>query len=121
MQKCEIRKLDFVLLVVFVLYTYVLNVSMRFNISICIYEHIYDYMLKRFSKIPFLEVTDMHNLICLICELLIRPWELSHRVERQKTMLIRQEKTSVCVQKGGFVANLLLRSNVGPSVLLQFL
>ena len=45
----------------------------------------------------------------LIFKLLLRPWSLCHRVERQKLMVIRQEEMSVRVRKGGFVANLLLR------------
>ena len=39
---------------------------------------------------------------------LLRPCDISHRVERQKLM-ISQEEMSVRVRKGGFVANLFLR------------
>ena len=57
----------------------------------------------------------------LIYKLLLRPWDLSHRVERQKLMVTSQEAMSVRVRKGGFVVNLLLRSNVRPNVLLETL
>ena len=52
-------------------------------------------------------------------KLLLRPWDLSHRAERQKLMVISQEEVSVLVRKGGFVAYLLLRYNVGPNVLFE--
>ena len=42
-------------------------------------------------------------------KLLLRPWDLSHRVERQELMVNSQEEMSVRVQKGVVVANLLLR------------
>ena len=35
----------------------------------------------------------------------LRPWDLSHRVERQKLIVNRREEMSVRVQKGGFMAN----------------
>ncbi len=44
-----------------------------------------------------------------VFKLLLRPWDLSHRVERQKLMVISQDEMSVRVQKGGFVASLFLR------------
>ena len=52
-------------------------------------------------------------------KLIQRPWDLSHRVERPKLMVNSREKMSVRVRKGGLVANLLLRSNFGPSVLFE--
>ena len=48
-------------LVCFVLYIDVSNVSMRFSVRFCIYEHIF--LLIRFSHISFSEVTGMQNLI----------------------------------------------------------
>ena len=45
----------------------------------------------------------------LYFKLLLVPWNLSNRVERQKLMVTSQEKRSVRVRGGGFVANLLLR------------
>ena len=48
-----------------------------------------------------------HDLF--IFEMLLRPRDLSHRVERQKLMVIRREEVSVRVRKDGFVANSLLR------------
>ena len=59
----------------------------------------------------------MRNLIFCIFELLLRPWELSHRIERQKLMATSQEKMSVRVWKGGCVVSLLLRYNFRPNVL----
>ena len=53
-------------------------------------------------------MTGMQNLISFICKLFLRPWELSPRVERQKLMVNSGEGMSVRVQKGGFMANLLL-------------
>ena len=42
-------------------------------------------------------------------KLFLRPWDLSHRVERQKLMVISQEEMSVRVRKDDFVVSLLLR------------
>ena len=42
-------------------------------------------------------------LFVLSCPL--RPWDLSHRVERQKLIVNRREEMSVRVQKGGFMAS----------------
>ena len=54
-----------------------------------------------------------------ICRLLLRPCNLSHRVERQKLMVNSREEMSVLVRKCGLVANLFLRQNVGPNVLFE--
>ena len=90
------------------LYIDVLSVSMRFSIRFCIYEHILNYCLKRFSTISFSEVTGMQHLIVLVrFKLLLRPWDLSHRVERQKLMVNGREEMFVRVKKRGLVANLL--------------
>ena len=61
----------------------------------------------------------MRNLIFLIFRLLLRPWGLSHRVERQKLMVNSREEMPVRVRKGGFMANLLLRYNVSPHLLFE--
>ena len=53
----------------------------------------------------------MQTLIFLIFKLLLRPWDVFHRVERQKLMVNSQEDVSVQsvrVRKGGFEANLHL-------------
>ena len=46
--------------------------------------------------------------VSLFFKLPVRPWDLSHCVERQKLMVVSREEMSVRVQKGGFVFNLLL-------------
>ena len=60
----------------------------------------------------------MRNMLFLF-KLLLRPWDLSHRVERQKLMVNRREEMSVRVWKGSFTANLLLHWNCRPNVLLE--
>ena len=40
---------------------------------------------------------------------LVQPWDLSHRVERQKLKVTRRREISVRVWKCGFTASLLLR------------
>ena len=92
-----------------VLYIDVSNASMRFQVRFCIYEHILDNFWKRFSNNPFSEMTGMQNQFFVILKLLLRPWDLSHRVERQKLLVNSREEMFVRVWKGGFVANLLLR------------
>ena len=67
----------------------------------------------------FSEMTGIPNLFYFIFKLLRRPWDLSHRVDRQKLILDSREEMSVRVRKGGFVANLLLRQNFGPNFLLE--
>ena len=44
----------------------------------------------------------------IIFKLLLRPWDLSHRAERQRLMVNTQEEISVRVQKGSSLINLLL-------------
>ena len=63
----------------------------------------------------------MRNLFYLVLKLLLRPWDLSHRVKPQKLMVTSQEEVSVPLQKGIFVANLLLRYNVRPNDLFETL
>ena len=53
-------------------------------------------------------MTGMRNLI-VIFNLILRPWELSHRGERQKLMVNSWEGMSVHVGAGGLVASSLLR------------
>ena len=48
------------------------------------------------------------SFFCFL-KLLLRPWDPSHRLERQKLMVNSRVEISVRVRKGGFVANLLLR------------
>ena len=56
-----------------------------------------------------------------ILKLPLRPWDLSHRVERQKLMVISWEEIFVRVWTGGLVANLLLHEMFGPSHLFETL
>ena len=51
--KYEMRKWNWVSLVCFVLHIDVFSVSISFNIRFCIYEHIQNYLLKRYSKNRF--------------------------------------------------------------------
>ena len=46
-----------------------------------------------------------------------RPWDLSHRVGRQKLMVTSREEMSVRFRNGGFMANLLLHLMFRPDVL----
>ena len=62
---------------------------------------------------------DAKPVLLGIFKLLLRPWDLSHCVERQKLMVISHEEMSVRVRKGGFVADLLLLSIFGPNVLFE--
>ena len=59
------------------------------------------------QKVYVPEMMGMRNLNLL--KLILRPWDPSHRVERQKLMAISWEEMSERVQKGGFMASLLLR------------
>ena len=57
----------------------------------------------------------MRNLILLIVKLLLRPWDLPRRVERQKLTVISQEEMSVRVLsvrvwKGGCCGQLTLHT-----------
>ena len=88
-----------------VLYFDVLSVSMRFSIQFCIYEYIQSYCFKRFSKNSFSEMTEMEHVFFWF-KLLLRPWDLSHHLERQKLMVNSWEEISVRFRKGGFAANL---------------
>ena len=102
------------------LYIDVLNVSMRFSIRFCIYAHIINVFLQRFSKMYFSEMTGMQKLFFVV-KLLPRHWDVSHRVERQKLMIKSREEMSVRVRKGSFMANLLLHYNFLPTVLFEIL
>ena len=94
---------------------------MRLNIRFCIhiYKHIRKYVLRVFFEKQQFENDGECNTRLVIFKLLLRPWDISHRVERQKLMVISREEMSVRVRKGGFVANLLLRQNFGPNFLLE--
>ena len=65
----------------FVLYIDDLSVSMGFSVRFGIYEQ--KYVLRCFSKIVFGNGGDA-KLDLFIPKLPLRPWDLSHRVERQK-------------------------------------
>ena len=45
-------------------------------------------------------------------KLLLRPWVLSHRVERQNLIVDCREEMSLRVWEGGFMASLLLHYNL---------
>ena len=96
------------LLVRFVLHIDVLSVSMRFSMRFCIYEHIQSHLLKIFSNKSFSEMTGVQHLFCFLgCSYGLGT--LSHRIERQKLMVISRKEMSLRVRKGGFMANLFLR------------
>ena len=59
------------------------------------------------QKCEFSEMTGMQHLTSLLFRLLLRLWDLSYRVERQKLMVKNWEEMFVRFWKGGFVANLL--------------
>ena len=59
------------------------------------------------QKVCFSEITGMRNLVSIFFKLLLRPWGLSHRVERQKLMVKKREEMVGRVQKGCFMAKLL--------------
>ena len=69
------------------------------------------------------EMTRMQKLFNVIVGLLLRPWELPHRVKRHKLILLisSQEEMSVRVRKGGLVANSLLRWNFRPNLIFETL
>ena len=58
-----------------------------------------------FQKVCGFRSDGLQKLICF--KLLLRPWDLSHRVERQKLMVTSWREMFVRVRKGGFMANLL--------------
>ena len=64
---------------------------------------------------------DAKPLFYFVFKLLLRPLDLSHRVERHKLMVNSKEEMSVCVWKGGFMASLLLRCTFVPNVVCETL
>ena len=56
--------------------------------------------LTRFPNNSFSEMTGMQHLLYFIFKLLLRPWDLSHRVECQQLMVTSQEETAVPPQNG---------------------
>ena len=56
--------------------------------------------LQHFPNIYFSERTGMHNLFPFNFKLLLRPWDLFHRVERQKLMVTSREETVVRPKNG---------------------
>ena len=67
-----------------------------------------------FEHLVFGNDGDATPVFLCICKLLLRPWYLSHRVERQKRMVNSREEMSVRFRKGGFVANLLYVRILAP-------
>ena len=121
-EECETRKCNLVFWVSFVAYFDCLSVSITFSIRLCTCEHFEQNDVFAFcSNISCSEMTGMHNLFFLICKLLLRPCDLSHRVERQKLIVISREELSVRVQNSRFMANLLLHANVHSNVLFETL
>ena len=106
-------------LVCFGLYTHVLNVSMRFKVRFCIYEHIQNFVFATFFGNVFVRNDGDATPGFCILKLLLQPWDLSHRVKRQKLMVESQEEMSVRVWKGCFMASLLLHWNFSPNVLSE--
>ena len=87
-----------------------------------VYMNIFKTMFwQRVPNILFSEMTGMQHLFFFMFKLLLRPWDLSHRVESQKLMVNRWEEMSLRARKGVFVANLLLRYKFGPNVLFETL
>ena len=85
----------------FVLYVDVWSVAMkssvRFYIYIYIYEHIWNCVFAAFlfySEISFPEMTGMQSLSIFVFELLLQSWDLSHRVERHKLMVMYDPKAA---------------------------
>ena len=76
------------------------------TLYICIYSRL---LFGTFSEHLFLEMTEMQHVFFCDSKLLVRPWDLSHRVERQKEMVNTWREMSVRVRKGGVMAHLLLR------------
>ena len=99
--KCRNRKCNLVFWVCYVLYIDVLSASMGSSIRFCIYEHILNYIFKKFSEKPnFRKGGDAQPAFFVLKKLLLRPWDLSHRLERQKLMVTSQEKTAVRPKNG---------------------
>ena len=63
----------------------------------------------------------VQHLIFSLFKLLLRLWDLSNRVERQKFMVECREEMFMRVGKGGFMANLLFHYNFGPNGLFETL
>ena len=84
----------------FVLYIDVLSVSMRFSVRFCIYEHIQNYVFATLFGQCFSGMTGMQNLFPFCFKVVLRSWDLSHRVERHKLMVTSWEETAVRPQHG---------------------
>ena len=50
-------------------------------------------------------MTGMQNLISFVSKMLLGPWDLSHRVERQKLMVTSGWEMSVRIWKNALMAN----------------
>ena len=115
--KCESRKCSLVFLVCFVLYINVLGVVMRFGVRFCIYEHVQKYGFATFFENDFPRNDGDAKPNMFTFKLRLRPWDISHRVERQKLVVKSREEMSVRVWKGDLMANFFLHYNFRPNVL----
>ena len=82
-----------------------------------LFGHIFSEANTHFYLFP--EMTGTQHLFPYIFKVLLRRWDLSHRVERQKLMVTSREEMSVRVRKGGFMASLLAHYSFRPNVLFQ--
>ena len=70
---------------------------MRLTVELCIYEHIKNYVFATFPKIYFVG-NDADATPVFYFKLLLRPWYLSHGVERQKLM-VNSRRSCLCVSE----------------------
>ena len=94
---------------------------MYFFISLSLYIYIHKNIHNKHTLFPLASASSGKNPIrstnaffrndgdgkleVFIFKLLLRPWDLSHCVERQKLMVSSQEEMSVRVLKGGCITN----------------
>ena len=90
---------NLVFLVCFVLYIDVLSAPMRLSAGFRIYIYIYMSRCRIICFDVFLNksFSEMKRMQDHFFNLLIRHWDLSHRVERQKLMLIYQQAGRKCL------------------------
>ena len=88
----------------FVVYIHVLGVYMRSSVRFCIYHHIQNYVFATlFEQIFFRNDGDAKPVFLVFFKLLLWPWDLSKRVERQKLMLTIQEETALRPENGDHI------------------
>ena len=85
-------------LVCFVVYIDVLSDSMRFSIRFCIYEHIQNYVFATIFENIFVR-NDGDATLFFLSKLLPRPWDVSHRVERQEFMVKKTRRKYLWVSR----------------------